>query len=215
MSAVYATLIYAVGAPVVINAEPCTSLGSGVYQITDALRRLLDPSVEISAYDDDDDSEVEIAEINYFTGTVTLADGVVIVGNVQVDAAYLTKELIGGSKAYNFELSGDIPEDTTFASAQASGGYKSRHYGLHDITVGIDRYDDLAHKFRNHRSARERVYIEVQPSGGPQALKGWFIVETASAAGDVGSLEEESLSFNLASIDGIQQDGKATVFSFS
>lgn len=213
MSATYGTLIYSTGDPVVINGEDCVHLGGGRYQIEEESRRLLDPRTSVAAYDTVNDSEIVITSIDYFNGIVTLANEAL--EDVQLDCAYVTKQLVGASKSYSYEITGDVFDETTFASAQASGGYRSRSLGLHDISLSIDNWDDLAQKFKKHKRAKEMLYMEVRPGGGNLALKGWFIVETDAASGDVGALEEESISFMLASLDGNQQDGKATVFSFS
>lgn len=209
--AAYATLIYSVGAPVVINNEPMTDLGSFVFQITDAARRLLSPDTVISCYLDAG-GEVEIKQVDYFNGTVTLfsdpGDDVVL------DGAFVTKALISGSKSYSFELLGDVLEDTSFNKAQGNGGYKTRCYGLNDVTISLDRYDDASHKFKEHKRNREKVYIELLPGGGPSSLKGWFVMETSSNSGEVGGLEEESLNFNLASNDN-QQGAQGAIYSFT
>jgi len=211
--AAYGTIIYSVGDPVIFNGEDTTDIGSNQFQINDVSRRLFNPDTEVSAYDDG--VEIEISNIDYFNGIVTLSSAPTDPALVTIDGAFVTKVMIGGSKDYNFEIGGDILDNTSFQTAQTNGGWRTRCYGLHDVTVSISRYDDLTGKFRKHKSARERVYIEILPGGGISALKGWFVIEASSFSGDIGSLEEESLSFNLASIGSDQQGGVGTVFSFT
>ena len=213
MSAAYATIIYSVGAPVVAVDEPTTELSGLVFQITDAARRLLHPGTEVSAFLAIAGTEVPIASIDYFNGIVTLESNPPEA--ITLDFAYVTKAAIGGSREYNYELGGDVLDTTSFENAQANGGFRTRGYGLHDVSISISRHDDLSSKFVAHKMAREIVYIEVLPGGGPSALKGWFILETDGHSGDLGALESEDLTFNLANVSGVQQDGLAVIFSFS
>jgi hypothetical protein len=208
----YATTIFSTGAPVPVVDEPTANTVGNSYQITDAGRRLLDPNYSVTAYDTDDDSEIGIVSIDFFNGVVTLTGAPV--GDVEIAASYLTRSVIGGSNSYDFEIGGDIFENTSFDKTSVNGGYKTRGYGLHDITISVSRFDDLSKVFRAHKLAREAVYIEVTPSGSPETLKGWFIVETNSLSGDIGSQETEDLSFNLAGIEN-QQGAVGVVFSFS
>lgn len=210
----YGTIIYSVGAPVTVVAEPATAtgLGSNEFQITEESRRLLSPETAIRAYDSNDDSEMQIIAIDYFNGVITTLNSPV--GDVEVDAAFVTKVPIGGSKDYSYELTGDVLENTSFDMAKSNGGYRTRCYGLHDVTVSVSRYDDLVQQFKNSKIAREKVYIEIWPGGGPSVFKGWFVVETSSVSGEIGTLEEESLSFSLASISD-QQGKTGSVFSFT
>lgn len=212
-SAAYATIIYSVGAPVVAVAEPTTDLGALQFQVTDAARRLFHPGTQVSAFLAVDGGEVGIASIDYFNGIVTLTEAPAEA--IELDFAYVTKAAIGGSREYSYELGGDVLDSTSFALAQANGGFRTRAYGLHDVSVSISRNDDLSQKFVDHKMAREMVYIEVTPGGSGATLKGWFLLETDSHTGDLGALEGEDLTFNLANVDAIQQGGISTIFSFS
>ncbi len=194
--AAYATEVYSAGAPVIINGEPTTSLGNGQFQISDASRRVLSPSHEVSAYDDQGDP-LKINKLYLATGVIEV-DGAPSV--VTIDGAFVTLSLFAGSKSYSYELNGDVLETTSFDFTSQNGGFRTRCYGLEDITVSISRYDDLARQFALSKLNRESVYLEIRIGGGAEILQGWFAVENSSLSGDIGSLEEESLNFMPISI---------------
>jgi len=196
-SPAYTTKIYSHGSRVVVTGEATTELTPTTYQITDVARRLIDPETVVTV------GGSVVTAVDYFEGIITLAADPG--GAVTVDYAYLGVAAIGGSNAYSIELAGDILDDTDFQNA----GYRTRTQGLLDVTVTIDRYDDLNNKFRMHKAAAERVYIEIQAGAGTLIFKGWYVIETTAGAGDLGALETEALSFNLASLPGI------TPFAFS
>jgi hypothetical protein len=196
-SPAYLTEIYSHGLRVVVTDEPALRLSANKYQITDTTRRLIDPDTEVTV------TGLTVTAVDYVQGIVTLATDPA--GSIAVDFAYLSKSKIGGSNSYSVELAGGILDSTEFDN----GGYRTNVYGLFEVTVTIDRYDDLVQKFKMHKAGGEKVFIEIRIGQGALLLAGWFILETSSSAGDLGSLESESLNFKLASISG------PTSYSFS
>jgi hypothetical protein len=189
--AAYATEIRSAGGSVPLTAEPTTALDTVRFQITDSSKRLLDPLVAITVSDGD------IESIDYFSGIITMqAAGAV---DPAVTGAFLTSSLIGGSTSYSFEFAGDVHDSTEFGTPQ-NGGYRSMVYGLHAVTVSVDRYDDLSMEFKIHKAAAEQVYVKISTNGGLLVIEGWYVADTANSAGDLGGLETEALAFSLASL---------------
>ena len=208
-TAAFATQIFIVGAPVAFNAEPTTPLGDLRYQITDETRRLIEPGEPIAAFDDVG-NPLAISSIDFANGVIMLNDDPGTA--VEIDGSFVTRSLLGGSKSYSYELTGDLLETTSFDQTSTNGGFRTRCYGLNDVTVSIDRYDDLGRLFTKSKLDRTIVFIEVRPGGSSgDALKGWFVVESDSLSGELSGLEEESINFMPANI-GAGNEGTAVSF---
>ena len=204
--AAYATEIYTAGSPVGFSSEPTTDLGDNKFQVTDTDRRLFDLNTLVIATDGAGNNLL-IESVDFLNGLVTLVNPAT---EVFITGAFVTKSFIGGTKEYSYELNGDVLDNTSFEATTGNGGYRTRCYGLNDVSVSLSRYDDFTRDFISHKRSRERVLIEIRPGGGTDVLRGWFVVETSSLSGEVGGLEEESLSFLPAQVSSLQE-GNASV----
>lgn len=192
--AAYKTTIKLGGTVTAIVGEATTDLGSDQFQITDPIKQVLDPDTAVIVYDDA--TPVVPADIDYLFGIVTLP--ATPSGTVTIDASYVPLGTMGGSFEYSLDIGGDILDDTNFAETNTNNGFRTKTYGLLDVSTSVSRYDDLAKTFKNHKRNREKVFIEIRPGGGNDIARGWFVIETDSSSGDIGSLEQEALQFNLS-----------------
>lgn len=189
--------------------DETASLVSGqTYQIDDEAKQVWDRSKPIIVKDDDEEvNPANIAHIDYLFGKVTFVPGYTVTGPVTISGHYLPMQHVAGANSYTLNQTIDVLDDTDFEHAQSTG-YRSRTYGLHDISLSLSRWDDMSKDFVFAAEAGEVVVVEVKPGDGTRKFRGFMLVESANRSGDVSSLESEELSFQL---DG---DGVGKSFSW-
>lgn len=201
MPASYSTTLKTAGTPTGFTAEATTDLGGDVYQITNANKGAWDHTNAIVVYDGASPIPASgITSIDYLFGIVTLA--ATPAGAVTIDGTYIPLAVMTEVHDFALNIEGDILDNTAYDKAQANGGYRNRLQGLLDVTFSMNRYGDGANKYLNHRKARDIIFVEINPFGTTQVIRGWFLEETAGSSGDVSSLEDESINFNLEGSEG-------------
>lgn len=189
----YLTSIKKSGTPTIFVGEATTSIGSNQYQITDSSRNTWDKDTVVSVYDNG--SPVLPSKIDYMFGIITL--DYAPSGAVTVDGAFLPLQEVVGAKEYELNIEGDILDNTNFKNAKESSGFRSKEYGLHDISASFER-NELEETFKNLKLSRDTIMIEFNPGGGSMLARGWFVIESSDLSADVGDIEMESISLNLA-----------------
>lgn len=169
------------------------------YRVANPLKRIMSRSLGLESSDPslfDDVFQVDwLAGIVHFTSSKG--------AGFDANFSFYTSAEVVGANSYTLDIGGDVLTDTSFKSARENGGNQTRVLGLHDVSFSIDRFSDYGKIFLEYKRNRSRVLIEVTPGGedcGPYGgtYRGWFVVETDGFSGDVGDLESESISFNLA-----------------
>lgn len=191
--AAYKTSIRSGGVSTPFTAEATTSLGGNAFQITNAVRRVIDRKLPVVVRAGS--TVVVPTSINYLFGIVQFSSAQT--GAVTIDASFIPLGLIGGSTEYSLEIGGDILDDTSFDLTNTNGGFRTKMYGLLDVSVSVGRNDDLSQAFKNFKLTRSEVLIEIRPGGGTEVARGWFVLESVGSSGDVGGLEAEDLQFKL------------------
>ena len=198
-AAAYQTTVKKHGTGVPVTSEAVTSLGSNQYQITDTTRRLIDPATAVVF--NDTGGTVPVVSVDRFNGIIT-TDGSEDAGPWDADFTYFPTVNLAGSNSFDFELGGDVLDETPLGGS----GARERTYGLHDVTITIDRYDPLTRELITAKLGENPVLIEIAPGGvtdEDEKLKGWFVIDTGNQSGDVGSLENQNLTLMLANFPGL------------
>jgi hypothetical protein len=192
--AAYKTKLSLGGEPTPFTNEPLQILGRRIFRISDPLKRVLSANHPIVLiFEEDETIFVPIKEINYLEGIIfTENEGW---SDLRISAHYIPLQFIGGSKEYSLEMAGDILDNTAFNSSNE--GFRTKVNGLHDIKLTIGNFNDFSNVFINSKLDKSKVFISINPGESELFIKGWFEIETDSLSGDVGSLEEESLSLVL------------------
>jgi len=196
----YLTTVKKGGTPTALTNEPMTNLSGNTYQITDASRRILDRDV-VPVFGDQGGSPTnihpsDIASIDYLFGIVTFNTAkvepvVVVSGN------YMPMSDIAGANNYTLNHAGDVLDDTAYDNTSGNA-YRSRVLGLRDVSLSVDRWDQLTQEFFTAINDRTPLIIEVQPGGAGNPLaRGWFVPESETHEGDVSSLEAANLVFQV------------------
>lgn len=184
-------------APVISNDG-----ASVMVRISDALKRVLSANHSV-VVKNSSNVVIENSVVNYLEGIIllpgTLVDPEYFDTEFTVDGYYIPLGYIGGSKDYSLEIGGDVLDDSAFHDdTELSGGYRTKVYGIHDIKASIGRWSDYDNNLLlPAKLAQTPVFVSIIPGASKVSIKGWFQIETNSLLGDIGSLEEESVSLVL------------------
>lgn len=184
--------------------EPLSAVAGQEYQVTDAAHRLIDVTAEFIVNDNAvavDAADIE--SIDFLNGRVTFAAGYVVTGPVTADMSYLTLAAIAGAKSFTLTQTAATIDTTDMPTAQANDGWREFDYGLKTVSLEISGIYKSTNGFVDALQARENIYVEINPDGsGKSIFRGIFKYTQQGQQGDVGALEEENITLNLAVPDG-------------
>ena len=194
----YLTTVKRGGTPTAFSDEPMSLASGRTYQVVDPVKRVWDRDLAPTVYDDGVEVDsADIESLDYLFGRVTFASGYSVAGPVTVDGQYMPLAPVGGANSYKLNLGGDVLDDTDYDSAQASGGHRSKRYGLLDVSLTLSRWEDLSRDFSDLLLSGQAVLIEVRPGGGDLTARGWYVIESDNWSGDVAALETGEIGFLL------------------
>jgi hypothetical protein len=131
-------LVKVPGAAVALAAEATTNAGDDqTYQITNAAKRVLDPTATITVNIGGVAMPAGGADpwtLNRLTGTVTFASADGARGAVTIDGYYLPLSVAVGVRGYNYSLSAVNADDTDYDSANTDNGFQRRVQTQLDVT---------------------------------------------------------------------------------
>jgi hypothetical protein len=199
--AAYKTKIKIGGTAVPTTDEAFTMLSPNNYSVTDITRQVIDRFTAVVVSIDATPIDDSLYSVNYLFGKVTtqvaVPDGV-----MTVTYSYIPTADVACSTAYTLDDASDILDQTCMQSAQANGGLKVKLPGLREITASLESIAVSDHTLRDIYIGRTAVLLEFDFGGlGTDMARGWFFIENDNYSGDVGGLENESLSFQLDAQD--------------
>jgi hypothetical protein len=168
-----------------------------VFQITDATKRVwdVDPATAFIFYEDAvaiDDSEIE--SIDLLTGTVTFVTNDKT-GTITGSGKYIPVTAIASCFEASVSLNNTIVDATTFVSAQANNGFKSKMATLKDASASLNNFYEFDETFTDALVAGTPLLIHIDIAGdASQILKGWFMVESDETSSPLEDLSKESIS---------------------
>lgn len=196
----YLAEIKQVGTATSMTAEATTSLGGNIYQITDATRRILDRTSGTFAVDDGGTpvSAANIEWVDYLFGKVKFVTGYTPGGAITFDGHFFPTTQLAKGQSYTLTMTANAIETTDFGTAQGNGGYKTYIPGLRIVQLELGGIFDATVNSKSDLAARNEIIVEIDPAGdGSSIARGFFKIISTEQSGDVGALEEESLSLEL------------------
>jgi hypothetical protein len=211
----YLAEIKKAGTPTLMTDEPTSLVTGKTYQIDDVSRRAIDRTGTIVV--EDNSSPVaasNIESMDYLFGRVTFVSGYSVVGSVTITADYMPLTSLGKANTYNLTMTAEAIDESTFDTAQANSGTRNFIPGLRTVALELGGIYDSTEDSRADLIARNELIIDIDPEGnGATVARGFFKLATASQAGAVGALEEETLNFTLTVP--IEETNDAVEFPFS
>lgn len=194
----YNTVIKRSGTSTAFNGETMSATAvTNQYQIDDTTKEVWDRSTTPTFYEDSVEiPSSDIESIDYVFGKVTFATSKT--GSITVDGDYFPTNVIAQANNYSIDQSIDLQDNTDYETAQSNGGYRTYQGILYDVSVSVGRYDDLNNLFHDDWDTQSPVVVEIQPGGGTNDIfRAYCLIESANKSGDVESLEEQDISFQI------------------
>ena len=195
----YVADIYQTGATTAMTAEAMSLVSGKTYRITAATKRVIDPDVAVIVLDNAVNQTANVLSIDYLFGTVTFKPAYTVTGPVTITASYLPKSILAKYKSFTLTQTMEPIDETDIPAAQANSGHRIFDYGLKTVSLEVSGVYAAANGFRAALVARSRVMIEINPDGSDKSVaRGFFKPTSQGQSGDVGALEEETVSYTLS-----------------
>lgn len=195
----YQTKILQSGTATSMTAEAMSVVSGKTYQVTAATKRMFDRANAIVVYDNAVDHTDDVISIDYLFGRITFASGYTPTGPITVDAYYFPTSVLGCANEFTLTQTAQANDVTCMDTAQGNNGHRVFDYGLKTVSLELNGIFKAANGLLDLLIARSEVIIEVDVGGnGKTVARGFFKPVSTSQSGDVGDLESESVTFNLA-----------------
>lgn len=195
----YMATLKRVGTPTSFTAAACTLVSVKTYQINDTTKRIWDRTAAFIVYDNAVDQTDEVESIDYLFGKVTFKSTYTVNGPVTVTGKSFPVSALGSYRGFTLTQQTDAVDTTDYPTAQANNGYRTSQCGLRTVSLEVPGVYKAVNALKDILEGREEVIIEINPDGQSKSVaRGFFIATRTNQSGNVGALEEENITFNLA-----------------
>ncbi len=186
------------GTPTVTTGESCSLETGKIYQIDDSAKQIWDRSATVTVYDNGVDQTSEVVSIDYLFGRVTFDAAYTVTGPVTVDVTYLPTTAVAGYRTFTLTQTANAVNNTDIPAAQANSGHNTFEYGLKTVNLNLSGVFKSSNAFRAALIARSELIIEINPDGNNESVaRGFFKYTNQGQSGNVGDLEEETITLTL------------------
>ena len=202
--------LYRSGTSTSMTAEATTLVTGKTYRITNAAKRMLDPSVAVTV----DDGGVPIASANiesidYLHGIIVLDSAYTPSGAVTVDANYLPLSQIADVHTTSITTTVTMLDDTVYEDTAVS-----RKAGLKDISGSFSAYDEGATAISELLGNGTVLFLTFEHTGSASVdhMRARVLLESDDSSVSVDGLVESTYSFVGAST--LSVEGRDVSWSF-
>ena len=198
----YVTTIKRRGTSTAMTSEATarvTNISPPTFAITDTTKQVWDTGKSLTVFDDGDLVSInDIVNIDYLFGRVTFPTGYTPTGAITVTGSYFPLADLCGAKSFTLTQTAEGIDDTDMCIAQTNGGNRIMSYGLKTVSLETSGIYKSANAILTTLQEREDHVIEINPDGGGDTVaRGIFRLASQGQSGDVGALEEETVSWRL------------------
>jgi hypothetical protein len=210
----YVASVKASGTAVVMTGEATTSLGSQRYQVTNTIKRILDPGTALVVKDGGSPIAATGYTVNYLFGIVTLVSPPG--GAVTIDGAYLPTYTVGEVRGFSFTGSADLADVSTMGTqaiakfttlVDCSGNFNTLRIFNEDIDTGLGGTQNV---FTWLKSGTPKLLEVDFGSGTERYLRAWFLFADLEVAAAHDGVVEGTANFQGAQQAGTAQFGTGT-----
>lgn len=182
------------------TGEAMTLVSGLTYRINDTSKEIWDRSVTPVIYDNASPvAAADIESFDYLFGQVTFVAGYTVVGSITCDVDYFGTAAIASSRSFTLTQTANAIDNTDIPTAQANNGHRTYEPGLRTVSLEISTVYDVANAFRTALVNRAELLVEINPDGNNKSrCRGFFKYTGREQSGDVGNLEEETITMSLA-----------------
>lgn len=186
------------GTSTTMTTEAMTLVAGKTYRIDDAVKEIWDRTVALTIFDNAVDKTAEVLNVDILFGQVTFKSSYSVTGPVTISGKYLPTVVAGKANSITLTQTAEVIDTTDFPTAQSNGGYKTVDPGLRSVSIQTDNIYDLSSGFLGNLTDRDELILEVNPDGNNKSrARGIFRATAHGQSGDVGQLEDETVTFNL------------------
>jgi len=201
----YKATIKRAGTSTSVTGESLSQLEGQTYMVDDFTKSLWSQDATVTVYDDGSDVTDQVDNINYLFGKVTFKDGYTVTGAITADFSYFPLEAIAKAGDITLSMTAETKNTTSRDEVQSNGGFRVYDMGLRTVSLELGSFYDASNDFFAELTGREQWIIEVNPDGNQKSVaRGYFRLTSDELSGEVGALEEESLTFQLSVQDANQ-----------
>ncbi len=196
----YVCTIKKPGTPTVMTTEACALLAGKTYQITAAIKRIIDRTTTLNVFDNGVNQNANVLNVNYLNGKVTFKSTYTVTGPVTVTGKYIPTVSLGSYTSFQLTQSSSVIKDSNIPTLQANGGIDTyRTGGLREVQMQLPAVFAAGDAWDTALTTRGEYILELNPDGvGSSVARGFFKLFDDKLSGNVGALQEETLQFNLA-----------------
>jgi predicted secreted protein len=186
------------GTPIAMTSEAMALVSGKTYQITATSKRIIDLATTTNVFDNAVNQNANVESIDYLNGTVTFKASYTPVGAITITGAYVPTTVIAKAKSFTLTQGAAEIDTTDYETALANGGWRTYSQGLRNARIEVSGIYDAASGAAAALASRAMVYIDVSPANDANTIfRGFFKRTNFGQSGDVGALEESTLTFNL------------------
>ena len=190
------------GTSTAATGEACSG-ATTTWQITSAAKRILDPTVTPTWYDNGIAIlAADIVSVNYLTGTVVFTGSKT--GPITVDMSYLPMLTYTGARAANLTFSADDLDTSVFGSQWRDHiqGLKTASGKIENLELMTTDLDPGAgtRKLSSIFTGGTQVVLELSPDGGTTFFRFWAVLFTTEDTSAVDTLVVTSADFTSVTV---------------
>ncbi len=193
----YKATVRKMGTSTAFSNQATTQVGSQRYRINNYAMSLWDRDVAITVNDTNGNITSNVVAINFLWGEVVFASGFTPSGSVTVSGNYFPLADIGKTRGFTLTQNAEAIDTSDYPTLKTTGGVMTYDPGLRTFSLDMNGVYDATSDFQSILTSGQEVIIEVNPDGqGKSVARGYFRATNRSQSGDVGALEEESVTFS-------------------
>lgn len=196
----YTCKIYKPGVSTVFTTEACTLVSGKTYQINDQTKRMWDRlGTPFNFFDNAINRNTEVLSVDYLHGRVTFKPTYTVIGPVTITGRFFPRVQLAAYRGFTLGMQLDAIDITDIPTTQVNGGHMLYNgEGLKTVSLELNGVYNATNAFRAALIARSEIILEVNPDGSNQSIaRGFFKYGSRGQSGNIGALEEETLSARL------------------
>jgi len=211
-SAAFNTVVKATGTSTTMTAEACSLVSGKTYQVTNAAKRVIDPTSALTVLDNGGAvAAANIESIDFLFGKVTFVGGYTVTGAVTVTGKYLPLHTLTYAREFELTDTNMLAEATVFADTTVK-----RKQTLQSLMVRLGLleraglvYNGGSTSLVSVLTAGTVLVIEINVGGSGTIFRAMVIPENVSQGATVAGLLEEGVTFQGLTASGALGDHHA------
>lgn len=191
------------GLSTAMTNEATTLVSGKTYQITNAAHRIIDYAMPLVVKDNSVDQTANVLSVDYLSGQVTFLGTYTPVGPVTLTGNYIPTAIMAKSRSFTLTQTGAEIDTSSYDTASVNGGWRTYDPGLRTVKMEIKGVYDATQALGAALASRALMYVDVAPANDVNTLfRGFFKRSNLAHSGQVGALEDTTLSLDLFVPDG-------------